>query len=109
MTMKKIIYNKLQVTKPKPKKQKKTKIDFIQQPYLIVWRDAYTSPDEWYTEDLQPENTDYMVYTTGYITAVTKEYYTVAATITQENDYCSIINIQRKMKVSKEKLVISNK
>lgn len=107
--MKKIIYNKLQVTKNKPQKQKTKKIDLPQQPYLIVWRDAYTSPDEWYTEDQKPENTDYIVYTTGYITSTTKDYYTVAATITQESVYCSVINIPKKMVVSKQKLAITDK
>jgi len=106
--MKKVIYNKLQITKQKPKKSQPKAVT-PQQPYLIVWRDAYSSPDEWYTEDQQPENAEYLVYSTGYITSSTKDYYTVASTITQENAYCLIMNIPKKMVVSKQKLVLSNK
>jgi hypothetical protein len=108
MAMKKIIYNKLQVTKTKPTTHT-PKAPAPKQPYLIIWRDAYTAPDEWYSSDYQPDNNDYLVYTVGYIVDSTKEYYTIAATVTQDKSYCSILNIPKKMIVQKQKLTILNK
>jgi len=75
--------------------------------YTIIWRDAYSSEDVWYEED-QHDNSDYLVETTGYLienSTSNPHYYTVASTITQDGQFCSVINIPKHMVVAKTRLV----
>jgi len=74
--------------------------------YTIVWRDAYSSEDVWY-EDSEHDNSDYLVETTGYLIESENNnpnYYTIASTITQSGQFCSVINIPKDMVVTKTKL-----
>lgn len=75
--------------------------------YTIVWRDAYSSEDVWYSED-EHDNSDYLVETTGYLIESPESnpnYYTIASTITQCGSFCSVINIPKDMVVTKTRLV----
>jgi hypothetical protein len=75
--------------------------------YTIVWRDAYSSEDIWYDENSH-DNSDYLVVTTGYLINSEESnpnYYTIASTITQSGNFCSVINIPKDMVVTKTRLV----
>lgn len=100
--MKKIIYNKLQVT-DKTKKQTVTANKINYKAYRIVWRDAYTEPDEWHDETTITGQ-DYLCETTGYLVSSKENYYTIASTLTQDNYYCSLINIPKHMVLKKQRL-----
>lgn len=74
--------------------------------YTIIWRDAYTSMDEWYTDESH-DNSDYLVETTGYLIDnpdSNSNYYSLASTFTQCGHFCSIINIPKQMVISKKRL-----
>jgi len=100
--MKKVIHNKLHVTKQQNKKPvtaNKTNFKI----YRIVWRDAYTEQDEWHDETTVTGQ-DYLCETTGYLVANKANYYTIASTLTQDSYYCSLINIPKHMVVTKKRL-----
>lgn len=70
--------------------------------YKIIWRDAFTEPDEWHSPaDLKGR--DYICHTVGFLVKNNKKsnYYTIAATKTKDGYYCSIINIPKAMVISK--------
>lgn len=105
--MKKVVYKKGATKRPiktiankkEPSKINKRHI------YRIVWRDAFSEPDEWH--DSQTISTEeYLCETTGYLITESKNknYYTIASTITCDDNFCSLINIPKSMVVTKQKL-----
>lgn len=105
--MKKVLINRTQIStkkttkKTSPNKQPQKKI------YQIIWRDAYSDPDEWICEnDEENFSKDYICSSVGHLltTDPKDNYYKLAGTYTQDGNYCSAINIPKKMVIKKTRL-----
>lgn len=72
--------------------------------YKIIWRDAF-SEEQWSDEETL-ESIDYLCETIGYMIENNSRphYYTIAASITHDGYFCSIINIPKSMVLSKEEI-----
>lgn len=99
--LKKVIYTKDRSKKSSPTKTSSPKKIATNKIYYILWRDAFSEPDEW-LDDSSIDDQDYLVETIGYlIDTPKKNYYTIAASITQDNNFCSVINIPKNMIIRK--------
>lgn len=97
--MKKVI----QPMKPPSKQPNSGKAKTTHKMCYIKWRDAFTEPDEWqYLEDLTEE--EYICETMGFLIENNKksEYYSIASTITNDEAFCSVINIPKSMVIIKK-------
>ena len=72
--------------------------------YKIIWRDAF-SEEQW-SEEETLEPIDYLCETIGYMIKNNSRpnYYTIAASITHDGYFCSIMNIPKSMVLSKEEI-----
>ena len=90
---------------------KKTKsISSIQKKklYKIIWRDAF-SEEQW-SEEESLDEIDYLCETIGFLIENNSRphYYTIAATISHDGYFCSVMNIPKSMVVSKVQLPIKD-
>ena len=77
--------------------------------YRIVWRDAFSEVDEWHQEGFL-KGEDYLCETVGFLIEDNgrPNYYTIASTITNDEMFCSVMNIPKSMVVKKTLLRMNN-
>lgn len=106
--MKKVVYTSASSRQSKSKKASKVSKPKVAKysAYRIVWRDAFSESDEWHDEE-SIDSGEYLVETIGYlVNSSRKNYYTIAGSVTQDDHFCSIINIPKDMVITKTQIKI---